>query len=66
MKKDMRSRLAKARDEFLVERFDILPGPVEGIYLRNRLELAFIAGWDAAIRSERKKSPRASGKGKEE
>jgi hypothetical protein len=48
---DMRSDLAKARDKWLasdeatalIER----PGAV-GVYLKNRLEKAFIAGWNAA------------------
>lgn len=41
-------RLAKARDEFFASLSgSLLTGAPLGKYLRNRLEVAFIAGWDA-------------------
>lgn len=51
---DLRSPLAKARDEFLDSNDgrDLcdsrnLPATAFSQYLRNRLEKAFIAGWNA-------------------
>jgi hypothetical protein len=51
---DLRSALAKARDVFLESEhgWDLcdnrnLPPTPHSQYLRNRLEVAFIAGWDA-------------------
>jgi len=44
----MKSELAKARDKWLEgEGKTCCEGQAEGQYLKNRLELAFIAGWDA-------------------
>ena len=49
--KDLRSPLAKARDDFFEteqgKRLIEQPGAF-GRYLHNRLEAAFIAGWTAA------------------
>lgn len=47
--KDLRSLLAKARDEWLEsdEGKKCLEGTTYGDYLRNRIYTAFIAGWDA-------------------
>ena len=51
---DMRSPLAKARDDWMLsdegERLSL--GNVDGQYLRNRLEAAFIAGWNARDKQE--------------
>ena len=55
MKKDLRSPLAKARDKWLEsERGKECINPVgigvlecNRMYLRNRIESAFIAGWNA-------------------
>lgn len=42
------ARLAAARDAFFASNSGtFLSGAPEGRYLRNRLEVAFIAGWDA-------------------
>ena len=45
----MKSELAKARDKWLnsEEGKKCCEGTTAGQYLQNRLELAFIAGWDA-------------------
>jgi hypothetical protein len=45
----MKNRLAKARDKWLEskEGSECCAGTATGQYLRNRLEWAFIAGWDA-------------------
>ena len=45
----MKSPLAKARDKWLLseEGERCCQGSTKGQYLKNRLELAFIAGWDA-------------------
>ena len=51
---DLRNDLAKARDAWLESPEGIRcqkPGAF-GVYLRNRLESAFIAGWNAARQSE--------------
>jgi hypothetical protein len=40
--------IAKARDKFFRDNSNLLEGRTDGQYLRNRLERAFIAGWDAA------------------
>lgn len=47
--RDLRNALAKARDEFFESEKgrSICDGTAQGQYLRNRLELAFIAGWTA-------------------
>lgn len=47
--KDFRNPLAKSRDEWLEseEGKRCSDGQTEGQYLRNRLEMAFIAGWAA-------------------
>ena len=48
-KKDMRSQLAKARDDFFSSEQGIVlrQGTTSGDFLWNRLEKAFIEGWDA-------------------
>ncbi len=45
----MKSELAKARDRWLESKdgAKCCEGKTHGIYLKNRLERAFIAGWDA-------------------
>lgn len=45
----MKSKLAKARDEWLQskEGKKCSIGKTHGQYLRNRIKRAFIAGWDA-------------------
>lgn len=47
--KDLRSPLARARDKWLASEKGkkCCEGNTQGQYLRNRLELAFIAGWNA-------------------
>lgn len=59
--KDLRSPLAKARDKW----FEItqgkltskhFPGIIEEPFMKNRLELAFIAGWDACKKQKSKKA----------
>lgn len=51
---DMRNDLAKARDAWLdtEDGAGCQDGMVGGIYLRNRLIAAFIAGWDAREKKE--------------
>ena len=51
--KDLRSPLAKARDFFFWTREgeELCAGKAEGQYLKNRLERAFIAGWNAHEKS---------------
>lgn len=55
-KKDMRNALAKARDEFFKteEGVTLCQGTTSGDYLRNRLETAFIAGWDLCVVAQSK------------
>jgi len=50
----MKSDLAKARDKWLnsVVSKECRKGVASGQYLRNRLEKAFIAGWDACKQSK--------------
>jgi len=43
--------IAKALDEFFRDNNSLLVGRTDGQYLKNRLEKAFIEGWDAAKRS---------------
>ena len=45
----MKSKLAKARDKWLLsdEGKRCCEDTAQGQYLQHRLELAFIAGWDA-------------------
>ena len=47
--KDLRSPLAKARDKWMDSERGrkCAEGVTNGQYLRNRLEVAFIAGWNA-------------------
>jgi hypothetical protein len=45
--KDRRNPLAKARDKYLANHA-ALDGAPSGVYLRNRIEAAFCAGWSAA------------------
>lgn len=47
--KDLRDKLAKCRDEWMLSREGIKcqDGSTSGRYLRNRLERAFVAGWNA-------------------
>ena len=54
MKRDFRSKLAKARDEFLESdegkmmlQTNILSNPNQKFFLENRLVVAFVAGWNA-------------------
>ena len=49
--KDLRSSLARARDEWFEspEGKNCCIGASSGQYLRNRLERAFLAGWDAHL-----------------
>lgn len=49
-KPDLRNARAKARDDFFERNASLLKSTTSGVYLRNRLVLAFIAGWDAAKR----------------
>jgi len=51
MPKYHRCAAAKARDEWLdsAEGQKCLAGNPYGVYLKNRLELAFLAGWSASI-----------------
>lgn len=46
---DMRNDVAKARDEWMLsnEGCRCLDGITSGRYLQNRLEAAFITGWNA-------------------
>jgi hypothetical protein len=52
MRDDLRNEMARARDEFLTstEGRQALDGNVTGAYLRNRMELAFLRGYEAARR----------------
>jgi len=54
--KDLRNALAKARDEWLESDrgLQCASGGATGQYLRNRLEMAFIAGWKAGESNRRK------------
>jgi hypothetical protein len=50
---DIRNNLAKARDAFLqsergTELAKGIVGRLDDYYMRNRIEAAFIAGWNAA------------------
>ena len=46
-------RLAKARDKFFEERKEVLlVGSASGEFLKNRLAVAFIAGYNAGANSE--------------
>lgn len=51
-KKDLRSPIAKARDEFLEKRA-ALHGSPSGVYLRNRIDLAFVTGWTEGEKAAR-------------
>lgn len=49
-------KIAKARDQYFAgEGASSLQGKAEGVYLQNRMEKAFIAGWNAAKKSLSKK-----------
>ena len=50
----MKSELAKARDKWLGSKDgkECCGGTTRGQYLQNRLERAFIAGWDACEQSQ--------------
>lgn len=54
-KPDIRNKLAKERDAFMASDLGraLAKGPVDGIYLRNRIESAFLEGYKAAMRSQR-------------
>lgn len=56
---DHRSPLAVARDEWLAseEGRTCCDGTAHGQYLENRLVMAFIAGWDAAVAERAKEKP---------
>ena len=41
-------QIAKARDKFLKNHSLLLAGEAHGQFLKNRIEMAFIAGWNAA------------------
>ncbi|HAL45523.1 MAG TPA: hypothetical protein DCP47_06375 [Phycisphaerales bacterium] len=41
-------KLAKARNKFFEENPKLLEGSASGQYLKNRLEVAFISGWNYA------------------
>lgn len=41
-------QIAIARDKFFQENHSLLETQTEGQFLKNRLEIAFIAGWNAA------------------
>ena len=62
---DMRNPLAKARDEWLESSYarTYCRGPVDGVFLRNRLIAAFIDGWAACERSQPLPSPSERGEG---
>ncbi len=47
--------IAKARDEFFHKNPHLLKGGAGGQFLKNRLEIAFIAGWDASNRTQKKR-----------
>lgn len=47
--------IAKARDKFFHENASLLEGKTSGQYLKNRLEKAFIAGWEASRRTRKKR-----------
>lgn len=51
----MKSDLAKARDKWLKSKVGkgCCRGTTTGQYLQNRLERAFIAGWDAYEKNQR-------------
>jgi len=53
----MKSPLAKAIDKYLSsdKARKSLEGVTQGKYLRNRIELAFIAGWDACVKYMKEK-----------
>jgi len=55
----MKSQLAKARDKWLQSRDgnQCTFGEARGQYLHNRIERAFIAGWDACKCKEGRSSP---------
>lgn len=66
---DLRSPLAKARDKFLDSEEGVraadpisLKAPTEmRQYLRNRLENAFVRGWEAAMKAGRAGQRRGDG-----
>jgi len=48
--------IAMARDKFLEENPELLSlGTITVQYLKNRIERAFISGWDAAVKNRRSK-----------
>ena len=55
---DLRNSLAKARDSWIEshEGKTCAVGNASGIYLQNRLECAFIAGWNACENLYRRQS----------
>jgi hypothetical protein len=60
MKRDLRNDKAKARDAFLEseEGLRLCEGTAIGEYLRNRIELAWCEGWEAAKADTEKKEPK--------
>jgi hypothetical protein len=52
VRQDNRAPIARARDNFLAseEGVRLQSGATSGQYLRNRLEAAFVAGWNAKER----------------
>lgn len=54
---DMRNDIAKARDKWLESEDGktSAEGYATGQYLKNRLERAFIAGWNAAAKAKESK-----------
>lgn len=60
--KDLRSPLAVSRDEWMqsIKGTRCAEGTAGGQYLRNRLEMAFIAGWNAAVNAKSLKIVRSA------
>lgn len=58
---DLRSPLAKACDEWLEsdDAKTLAEGQTEGVYLRNRLQHAFLAGWNACEKARDEDDPQA-------
>ena len=48
-------RITKAREKFFAGIPELLEGSACGQYLRNRLMLAFSAGWDAKVADRQRK-----------
>jgi hypothetical protein len=61
--RDLRNPLAKARDKFFesLQGDALTVGMPGGQYLRNRLEAAFIAGWNACEIGPRPRKRKSNG-----